>query len=286
MDFQLFRSTLNSSRIYLEFNDTPLYGKMSIGWYNKVRAEEHLDTHRHPGMMEICYLAKGKQIYEVNGIPHLMKGNDIFLTFPNEAHSTARYPQEKGVLFWMQVKIPFDDQEDFLLLPGDLSAPLVNKLKNIRQRIFAGNNKVLTLFEETLMSWYFERVPFNNLMAMIKATELINEIVKCSSVIVVNGITDDISSVMKLIDDKITENFSIEYLADYCMLSVSRFKIKFKECTGLPPGEYIMRRKIDNAKNMLADNISVTKTAINLGFSSSQYFATVFKKFTGHKPGD
>lgn len=286
MDFQLFRSTLNTSRIYLEFQDTPLYGKLSIGWYNKTRAEEHLDSHRHPDMIEICYLAKGKQVYEVNAIPHLMKGNDLFITFPNEEHSSARYPQEKGVLFWMQVKMPIDDNEDFLLFPGNLTAPLVNKLKNIKQRVFSGNNKIQTLFEEALLSWYFERVPFNNIMTMIKATELLNEIIKCSSVMPENGITDDISAVLKLIDDKITDNLSIEELADYCMLSTSRFKAKFKESTGIPPGEYIVRRKIDHASVMLAKNLTVTQIAVKLGFSSSQYFATVFKKFTGLTPSE
>jgi AraC-like DNA-binding protein len=54
---------------------------------------------------------------------------------------------------------------------------------------------------------------------------------------------------------------------------------------GIAPHEFILRCKVETAKKFLRDqNRNVTDTAMELGFSSSQYFATVFKRFTQQTP--
>jgi AraC-like DNA-binding protein len=74
-------------------------------------------------------------------------------------------------------------------------------------------------------------------------------------------------------------------LAEEAGLSLSRFKANFKAQMGLAPHEFILRCKVDAAKKLLlADRRSVIGTAMELGFSSSQYFATVFKRFTHQTP--
>ncbi|HEY3377167.1 MAG TPA: helix-turn-helix transcriptional regulator, partial [Armatimonadota bacterium] len=78
----------------------------------------------------------------------------------------------------------------------------------------------------------------------------------------------------------------LDTLAELLNLSTSRFKAKFKLEVGIPPAEYIMRRRLDRAKTLLCAGHSVTTTAYALGFPSSQYFATAFKRYTGQRPLD
>jgi AraC-like DNA-binding protein len=79
--------------------------------------------------------------------------------------------------------------------------------------------------------------------------------------------------------------FSLLDLADAANLSLSRFKVKFKSETGIAPREFILRVKVEEAKKALMKRrLSVTDIAMNLGFSSSQYFATVFKRFSQQTP--
>jgi AraC-like DNA-binding protein len=74
-------------------------------------------------------------------------------------------------------------------------------------------------------------------------------------------------------------------LAEDAGLSLSRFKTKFKAQIGIAPHEFILRCKVEAAKKfLLEENRNVTNTAMELGFSSSQYFATVFKRFTQQTP--
>ena len=70
-------------------------------------------------------------------------------------------------------------------------------------------------------------------------------------------------------------------------LSEGRFKTNFRLYTGLPPREYILRQKIKCAKRLLKEeSLSITQISYQLGFSSSQYFSTVFKRFTTLSPID
>ena len=49
--------------------------------------------------------------------------------------------------------------------------------------------------------------------------------------------------------------------------------------------EYFKRLKIDAAKQMIRQNeLNFTEIAIRLGFNTSQYFTTVFKRISGMTP--
>ena len=52
----------------------------------------------------------------------------------------------------------------------------------------------------------------------------------------------------------------------------------------MTPREYINQLKIREAKKLLKEGRSVTEVALELGFSSSNYFAVLFKKITLYTP--
>ena len=101
-----------------------------------------------------------------------------------------------------------------------------------------------------------------------------------------NSTSPEMVRVIEYIDDHLLDDLSIERLADLSNLSTSRFKHRFKKEVGIPPGEFIIRKKIDFAKSYSSQYKSIQSLAFSLGFSSSNYFASVFKKFTGSTPSD
>src|SRR5439155_15322674 len=80
---------------------------------------------------------------------------------------------------------------------------------------------------------------------------------------------------------------SIPQMAAASGLSESHFRETFHKATGLTPSDYLTRRRVSCAKELL-DNpaLAVTDIAFQLGFQSSTYFAAVFKKLTGMTPTD
>ena len=83
----------------------------------------------------------------------------------------------------------------------------------------------------------------------------------------------------------ITETIRLASLADVAGYSLSHFKTKFKETVGVTPAEYVTMQKIELAKRRLIEgNESITELAYNLGYSSSNYFCSVFKKLMNCSP--
>lgn len=82
------------------------------------------------------------------------------------------------------------------------------------------------------------------------------------------------------IEEHLTEAIQVAELPLLENMSLSSYHKKFVQLTGLSPAEYILKMKIETAKELLAStDMSVTDIAYKYGFSSSQYFATVFKRF-------
>ena len=77
----------------------------------------------------------------------------------------------------------------------------------------------------------------------------------------------------------------MEKLAEIAGLSPSRFKASFKEEFGVPPAEYALRARVVEAHRRLSKpDATVIRVAFDLGFSFSQYFASVFRRFTNFTP--
>lgn len=72
-------------------------------------------------------------------------------------------------------------------------------------------------------------------------------------------------------------------------LGVTRARLfeQFKRGTGMTPNDYLLRVRVEKARELMANpGKSVTEVAFAAGFSSSQYFSTVFRRYTGHTPGE
>lgn len=91
--------------------------------------------------------------------------------------------------------------------------------------------------------------------------------------------------VVRYIDDHLTEDIRLEGLAQVAGLSHHRFAHNFKRATGMPPHQYVIRRRVERAKPLLRDT---DKTMANLtyalGFGSPSRFALLFRRETGMAP--
>lgn len=255
-----------------------------FGRYNYLNAQAILPSHTHSGMVEICYLSKGCQEYFVGKERYKMFGGDIFMTFPNEVHGTGDIPEEKGVLYWIVLKAP-QNGGDYLGLSFDEASVLFNRILHIPVHLFKGNNECERLFQRITSVYFNEKgiltkIELNNLLV-----SLLLNIVRCGEMSSLRQYGEHIMKTVYYIDENIFEEFDLEELADKCNLSLSRFKHRFKEETGIPPAEYIIRKKVEKARTMIDENtLSIKDIAYDLGFSSPAYFSTVFKQYNGYSP--
>ena len=87
------------------------------------------------------------------------------------------------------------------------------------------------------------------------------------------------------IEQHYTEPISVDELCHLCHLSRSSLFDLFKKRTGVSPITYKHTVMIQHALDMLAHtDLSVDEISQRVGFSSSNYFRTVFAKMTGKTP--
>lgn len=251
-----------------------------LGRYNHTSARPGLREHAHSGTLEICFLVKGCQTYELGGRSFRLTGGDVFLAFPGEKHGTGGLPQEKGVLYWMTLRPPL------LHLPPRQSRSLWHALLKIPSRHFRGSWKMQDNLDAITRRFH---QPAGSLDAFALASHVgafLLEVVACAKAAPGRRGSVSLQPVLDRIARRLDEPLPVPALAAEAGLSEARFKVRFKEEVGVPPGEYVLRARVDEARRQLrSGRATITEIAHGLGFSSSQYFATVFQRFTGQTPG-
>jgi len=85
----------------------------------------------------------------------------------------------------------------------------------------------------------------------------------------------------------LAEPVGMDDLVRHVGFSRARMFDLFKAQTGLTPNDYLQRLWVEKAQEPLRQtDRSVTEIALATGFSSGQYFSTVFARYTGVSPTD
>ncbi|WP_349631432.1 AraC family transcriptional regulator [Bradyrhizobium sp. BR 10289] len=91
--------------------------------------------------------------------------------------------------------------------------------------------------------------------------------------------------VVQYVDKNLTGKITLQELAAVAGLSRMHFAAQFRAATGVRPHEYLLRRRIERAQELLkqADS-TLVDIALTVGFQTQAHFTTVFKRFVGDTP--
>lgn len=94
-----------------------------------------------------------------------------------------------------------------------------------------------------------------------------------------------IAPIIKYINEHINENILLSLGANLCNMSQSQFSRTFKKETGKTFKEYVLLKKIEQAKFYIkTTDKSFSEISDFLGFEDSSYFTKLFKKYEGITP--
>jgi two-component system response regulator YesN len=88
----------------------------------------------------------------------------------------------------------------------------------------------------------------------------------------------------KFIDDNADRNLQLNEVLKVACMSKSGFCKSFKIAFSMTFKDYFLERRIEKAKVLLHDGMSVTEVASTLNYADSSYFARIFKKVEGIPP--
>ncbi|WJS81129.1 AraC family transcriptional regulator [Tetragenococcus halophilus] len=238
--------------------------------------------HAHSDVVELLLVTEGKGEIFIDERESLVKKGDLVVYnsdvvheefFKNEAVSLYcigfKGVQEKGLrpgALISDQKMPiFKTRENF------------NIIKNIFETCF------LVLEQRQLNYATIVQQFFMTLVLLLKSNILQNKnnMKKKDNKL---AIVQDIKLYM---DENFTQEFKVKNLESNPRWNINSFYFahKFKELYGYSPIEYLQRRRIGEAQTQLiTTKSSVTEIAHKVGFNSSAYFSTLFKKIVSLSP--
>ena len=93
-----------------------------------------------------------------------------------------------------------------------------------------------------------------------------------------------INQIVSYINNHYNEDLNLEHLADQFYLSKYYLSHQFKQFTGLSLYQFIMKKRLTIARNMLMQGKTVTEAYTECGFNDYSNFLKVFKREFGEKP--
>lgn len=92
-------------------------------------------------------------------------------------------------------------------------------------------------------------------------------------------------TVKEFIDANLEDDLGLAEIAAVANLSQFHFARAFRKSIGVTPQQYLMERRIERAKQLLAKNdLPIVEISLLTGFKNQSHFTTLFRKFTNLTP--
>jgi AraC-like DNA-binding protein len=240
------------------------------------------------------YVIDGKFEWIIEKEHYVLFPGDLAIVLPNQAFGGKKDFMDIGTVAWLYIELEQLEKSGKKRL-GKWSFLSDNESKTIRQIFLLNNTPVLTKLKEV-------GIIFQNLLQEIQNQEVgyitrVNQLIDELFILVARQLTrqntsrrDFPETFMKLeqtLRNNLSHQWTVEEMAALVGLGNTAFSEKVKNFTGFSPLNYLINIRISEAIKLLKkQNVNVTDIALDIGFYSSQHFATTFKKLTGYTPSD
>ncbi len=243
--------------------------------------------HRHNGY-EIFLFIQGNINYYIEHNCYQLTTGDLFITPPSEMHRVVSLDDNLYERITLNIKRPVLDR---LSTPKtDLSACFYTT--NLGQNIFVRlENEDLKKFINLAndLSRVLESDNYgSDILINVYLSQLlllVNSYYRQSSFSQQSIMPPLIKNVMLYIEQNLTTDISLEKLTNKFYHDGTYISRQFKHHTGLTLREYILDRRIEEAKRLLSNGENVSEACCESGFSNYSNFIRSFTKLVGISPG-
>jgi AraC family L-rhamnose operon regulatory protein RhaS len=248
-------------------------GLTHLGWARPRSASESgLGPHHHEQTWEFCWVVQGTLDWWAGDEAWPVPAGHCYITRPDEVHGATHAALEPCELYWLGLRA------------GTL--PTIETILDRSRRVFPGS-PLLTQLWDDLLAQHRTQEQHAALAGQGILLRICAELARCAEaspapIAISPAIRLALAHALAHLD----EDPAVAALARAAGLGVSQFHARFIREVGEPPAEWMRRQRLERAKRLLVDtDTPITALALNLGYPSSQYFATVFRRYTGLTPG-
>jgi AraC-like DNA-binding protein len=265
-------------------HELPLVGRMHL----LDALPDALVPHAHPGIYEAHFVVDGCLAFQARDQEFDVTGGMVFLTKPGEVHGgvdTTLQPAE-----WYWIHLHFSPNSALPGLTRVETRELHESYAQTTLCMFPGSDQLRDCFARILVE-HRNPTDHSHVIARAQLHELMIRLIRDHDRALANSDTAafsvEIRQALAWMDRNLGEPLSIPQMAAASGLSQGHFRQRFHKATGFNPSDYLTRRRVTRAKQLLRNHsLAITEIAFRLGFQSSPYFAAVFKKLTGMTPSE
>lgn len=231
-----------------------------------------------PGYNKFYYICDGEGWLSINGNEYYPKPGQMFLMPGGVKQSYSAINDNTFTKYWCHFTASVGDMNlfDVISLPYFIDVRERPAADGLFKRLIEGGEstgltsalKVKAALLE-LISFYIENAAVGK--------------INLSS----SGTLDKLSLILNYIDSHLTENITVEKLAQLMHLHPNYFIKFFRRNLGTSPINYVNKRRIDRAKLIIetADD-TLSMIAEKVGINDVYYLSKLFKEITGYSPSE
>ncbi|WP_428910903.1 AraC family transcriptional regulator [Niallia sp. Krafla_26] len=237
-------------------------------------------SHKHDNFCEIIYIRDGEGTFVINNVRYTAKEGDILIYNPGIIHEEYSNPSNPLETYFCGISdVSIDSLNQLCIIPHKYE-PVIrkNKYSELIETYFS------TILEESSL-----RDPNYQLICQGLLTSSIALIQRAIKSQIVKSDGPDSNQlafrIKEYIDKNFKKNIKLEDIADEFFVNKYYLSHVFKEHMHISPINYLISRRMGEAKNMLVSTeLKVGEIARILGYDNPNYFSLLFKKTTGETP--
>lgn len=245
----------------------------------------HFGPHTHRNI-EICVVQTGECDIIINGNKVTVHKNEFIVLFPHVIHSFQ--VKENKTCSFMQMHFYV---EHFEALNSGLKKDLkfMQYLsKKTKLYIKAPTTKQIQNCMERITDEMNDRNIKGNVLSNLYIFELVLLLSREMEPNFHNPHSEEnlhVAKAIQYIHEHIEERLSLDEIAIHCNISKRHLTDLFKRYLRITVNDYVQITKLNYIMDYMSDNhTNFTELAYRYGFSSPQYFSTIFKRIVGVSP--
>ena len=233
---------------------------------------------------KIIVFISGKVTYHIEGKAYHLKPRDILLVSQGAIHKPEIDPSVpyERYIFWIRDDLSCQELNTCFQKANDRSFNLVRADSALQERL----KDLLPEIEQTLQNKHFGDTVLRNAL-FTQFMIYINRIfLRTSSSPDKKTYSSDtqVEQLLKYINRNLSENLSIDQLANRFFFSKYHMRRKFKNETGYTIHNYITSKRLLMARSLISQGMPVMKAAQASGFHDYTTFVRAYKKQFGKAP--
>jgi AraC-like DNA-binding protein len=244
--------------------------------------------------LRFYYVVDGRFDWMIQDQHYILYPGDLAVVLPGQCFGGEKDLLDIGTVSWMHLELQQSDKNGNVAL-GKWSRLSENESRTIGRILLLNNSPVLSKLKEagTIFQTIHNEFTNQEIGYCTRINQLIDElfILIARQLTRQNNSRRDFPQTFMKLEQTLRENLShqwtVEEMAALVGLGITAFSEKVKSFTGFSPLNYLINIRISEAIKLLKrQDVHVTDIALDVGFYSSQHFATTFKKLTGYTPSE